>query len=343
MSNNILITEELLVKIKEIIINARKKVLKTINNESLLTYWNIGKIIVEHEQSGKLRAEYGKSVLLAVSKRLSNDMGKGFSRSNLQNMRLFYINYPNCQTVSGELTWSHYCELVSISDIEKRSFYEKESVNSNWTVRELKRQIESSLFERLILSDGKVNKEKVIQLAKNGNIIEKAEDMLKDPYVFEFLGIPENKPFMEKDLERKLIRQIEDFLLELGKGFMFVGSQQRVTINNTHYYVDMVFYNKILKSYVLIDLKTGKLKPEHVGQINAYLNYYRVEINDSDDNDPIGIILCTDKDEIVAEYALGGISSQIFTSKYVLYIPNKDELIKQVEIVLEEGRDDEKI
>ncbi len=342
MNNDVLITEELLIKIKEIIVNGRKKVFKAIHNESLLTYWNIGKIIIEHEQSGKLRAEYGKSVLLAVSKRLSNDMGKGFSRSNLQNMRMFYINFPNCQTLSGELTWSHYCELVSISDSGKRSFYEKESINSNWTVRELKRQIESSLFERLILSDGKVNKEKVLKLAKDGNIIATAQDILKDPYVFEFLGMPEYKPFMEKDLERKLIRQIEDFLLELGKGFMFVGSQQRVTINNTHYYVDMVFYNKILKSYVLIDLKTGKLKPEHVGQINAYLNYYRVEINESDDNDPIGIILCTDKDEIVAEYALGGMSSQIFASKYVLYIPNKEELIKQVEIVLEEGRNDEK-
>jgi len=235
MNNDVLITEELLIKIKEIIVNARKKVFKAIHNESLLTYWNIGKIIIEHEQSGKLRAEYGKSVLLAVSKRLSNDMGKGFSRSNLQNMRMFYINFPNCQTLSGELTWSHYCELVSISDSDKRSFYEKESINSNWTVRELKRQIESSLFERLILSDGKVNKEKVLKLAKDGNIIVTAQDILKDPYVFEFLGMPEQKPFMEKDLERKLIRQIEDFLLELGKGVMFVGSQQRVTINNTHY------------------------------------------------------------------------------------------------------------
>ena len=252
-------------------------------------------------------------------------------------MRLFYINYQNCQTLSGKLRWSHYCELLSISDKDKRSFYEKESVNSNWSVRELKRQIESSLFERLLLSDGKANKEKVLKLAQEGNVMETPQDILKDPYVFEFLGISENKPFLEKDLERKLIRQIEDFLLELGKGFMFVGSQQRVTLNNTHYYVDMVFYNKILKSYVLIDLKLGKLKPENVGQINAYLNYYKIEVNDEDDNEPIGIILCADKDEIMAEYALGGISSQIFASKYVLYIPNKEELIKQVEIVLEEG------
>jgi len=343
MINEIMENEELLIKIKNIVVNARHKVEKVINNESLMTYWDIGKAIVEHEQNGKIRADYGKSILLDVSKKLTKELGKGFSRSNLQNMRLFYINYQNCQTLSGELRWSHYCELLSISDKDKRSFYEKETVNSNWSVRELKRQIESSLFERLLLSDGKANKEKVLKLAKEGNIIETPQDILKDPYVFEFLGIPENKPFLEKDLERKLIRQIEDFLLELGKGFMFVGSQQRVTLNNTHYYVDMVFYNKILKSYVLIDLKLGKLKPENVGQINAYLNYYKIEVNDEDDNEPIGIILCADKDEIMAEYALGGISSQIFASKYVLYIPNKEELIKQVEIVLEEGANDEEI
>mgnify|MGYP002754490370 CR=1 FL=1 len=172
------------------------------------------------------------------------------------------------QTLSGKLSWSHYCELLSISDEKKRSFYEKETVSANWSVRELKRQIKTSLFERLLLSSGDENKEKVLELALKGNEINKASDVVKDPYVFEFLGLPEEKPIMESDLEKALITHIEKFLLELGKGFMYVGSQQRVTLGNTHYYVDMVFYNKILRSYVLIELKTGKLMPEAVGQLN---------------------------------------------------------------------------
>lgn len=326
--------------IKNIVNSSRVHLIKVVSDEQLRTYWNIGKVIIENEQNGKYRAEYGKNILNEVSKRLSQELGRGFSRSNLQMMRLLYINYPNYQTVSGNLRWSHYCELLSISEKQKRDFYEKEAVESSWSVRELKRQIETSLFERLLLSKGDVNQNEVMKLAQMGNIIETPEDMIKDPYVFEFLALSENKPILERDLERKLIRHIEDFLLELGKGFMFVGSQQRVTLNNTHYYIDMVFYNKILKSYVLIDLKMGKLKPEHIGQMNTYLNYYHMEINEESDKEPIGIILCTDKDEIMAEYALGGISRQIFASKYVMYIPNKEELIKQIELVLEEDCDE---
>ena len=249
-------------------------------------------------------------------------------------MRQFYLSYPIFQTVSGKLSWSHYCELLSVSDKEKRSFYEKEAVNSGWSVRELRRQMERSLFERLLLSRGDANKEQVLSLAEKGVDYTKPEDIIKDPYVFEFLGLPEEKPFLESDLEAALVRQIEDFLLELGRGFMFVGTQQRVTVNNTHYYVDMVFYNKILHAYVLIELKTTKLTPEAVGQINMYLNYYAAEVNDPEDNPPIGIILCTDKDSVAAEYALGGLSNQIFASRYVLYMPNKEQLIGQVEEVL---------
>ena len=245
----------------------------------------------------------------------------------------FYQNYSG-QTLSSHLGWSHYCELLSISDIDKRRFYEKECSNAKWSVRELRRQIESSLFERLLLSNGKTNKEKVLELALKGNEINKPEDIIKDPYVFEFLGLPENKPVMEGDLEEALIKQIEKFLLELGKGFMFVGSQQRVTYNNIHYYVDMVFYNKILKSYVLIELKTIKLMPEAVGQLNMYLNYYTAEVNDEYDNPPIGIILCTDKGNVNLEYALGGLNNKIFASKYVTYLPKKEELIKQVEQII---------
>ena len=214
---------------------------------------------------------------------------------------------------------------------------EKESINSNWSVRELRRQIASSLFERLLLSKGNVNKERVLALAQNGVEISKPEDIIRDPYVFEFVGIPEDKPMMESDLERALVQQIEKFILELGRGSMFVGTQQRVTLNNTHYYVDMVFYNKILRAYVLTELKTTKLTPEAAGQINMYLNYYASEVNDPDDNPPIGIILCTEKDSITAEYALGGLSNNIFASRYVLYMPNKEQLITQVENVIEKG------
>lgn len=329
--------DDIFIDIKELIIKSRTEVTREVNTKLLLTYWSIGKIIVEKEQDGDVTPEYGKKIYLTLSKKLTKEFGKGFSRSNIFNMRNFYIKYPIIQTVSGQLSWSHYCELLSISDDKKRSFYEKESINSKWSVRELRRQIDTSLFERVLLSNGEVNKKKVLELSNDGIVVNKPEDLLKDPYVFEFLGIPENKPLLEKDLEYKLIRHIEDFLLELGRGFMFVGSQQRITLNNIHYYVDMVFYNKILKAYVLIDLKMGKLKPENIGQMNMYLNYYNLEVNDEDDNEPMGIILCADKDEIAAEYALGGLNNQIFASKYTLYIPEKEKLIKEVENVINEN------
>jgi predicted nuclease of restriction endonuclease-like (RecB) superfamily len=238
--------------------------------------------------------------------------------------------------VSVKLSWSHYYELLTISDPDKRSFYEKESINANWSVRELKRQIDSSLFERLLLSRGDANKEQVLSLALNGNEISQPADIIRDPYVFEFLGLPEDKPVMESDLEEALVRQIEKFLLELGRGFMFVGTQQRITIDNEHYYADMVFYNKILRAYVIIELRSRKLMPSAVGQLNMYLNYYAAEVNDPDDNPPIGIILCTDKNDVGAEYALGGLSNNIFASRYVLYMPDKEQLVAQVEAVLEQ-------
>lgn len=333
MENNLLNNEALVNEIASIITNARNNVAKQVNNELLNAYWNIGRVIVEDELKNN-RGEYGKKQLLAISKNLTNKFGKGFSQSNLYNMKMFYTKYPIFQSVTGKLSWTHYCELLYISDDDKRSFYEKEAINANWSVRELKRQISSSLFERLLLSNGETNKKKVLELALKGNEIAKPEDIVKDPYVFEFLGLLENKPMMESDLEEALVRQIEKFLLELGKGFMFVGTQQRVTFGNTHYYVDMVFYNKILKSYVLIELKTIKLMPEAVGQLNMYLNYYTAEINDENDNPPIGLILCTDKGNVDMQYALGGLSNNIFASKYVTYMPDKEQLIAQVEAVL---------
>ena len=327
---------KMLEQIKEIIINSRRKVAYAVNDTMLEAYWNVGRIIVENEQRGNLKAEYGKRLIKDLSKELRKVLGNGFSVSNLFNMRRFYITYPKFQTLSRKLSWSHYCDLLSINDENNRSFYEKECINSNWSVRELKRQIDTALFERLLLSEGKKNKEVVYKLSKNGQVLNNPEDVLKEPYVFEFLDIKESKPILEKDLERKLVRHMEDFLLELGKGFMFVGTQQKITLNNIHYYVDMVFYNKILKCYVLIDLKIGQMKPEYAGQMNMYLNYYNIEINDEYDNKPIGIILCKEKNEIALEYALGGLENNVFASTYTYYIPDKDRLISELEKVLNE-------
>lgn len=334
--NEITAYSDMIGQIKDVLQSARLNVSRQVNTELLTAYWNVGRIIVEHEQNSQERAEYGRQTLRELSKALTQEFGKGFSVSNLQFMRRFYQTYQIQQTASVKLTWSHYCELLSISDADKRSFYEKETLNSGWSVRELKRQIATSLYERLLLSDGKANKETVLSLAQHGIEMNTPSDIIKDPYVFEFLGIPEAKPVMESELEKALVQQIEKFLLELGRGFMFVGTQQRVTLNNTHYYVDMVFYNKPLRAYVLIELKTVKLLPEAVGQLNMYLNYYAAEVNDPDDNPPIGIILCTDKDSVGAEYALGGLSNNIFASRYTYVIPNKEELIAQVEAVLKQ-------
>jgi predicted nuclease of restriction endonuclease-like (RecB) superfamily len=325
----------LIQNIKSIVLQSRKRLISSVNHELITTYWNIGKEIVENEQQNKVDQQSSRQIILLLSKQLSRELGKGFSRSNLFNMRKFYNSYPDVQTLSGQLSWSHICELLTIEDEHKRSFYQKESVNSSWSIRELKRQIDSSLYERLLLSSGKKNKEKILELSKKGQVLEKPEDMVKTPYVFEFLGLPEQKPILEKDLEARLIRHIESFLLELGRGFMFVGSQQRVTINNTHHYVDMVFYNKILRSYILIDLKTSKLKISDGGQLNTYLNYYKAEVNEDGDNPPIGIVLCAEKDEIAAEYILGGFENNVFASKYTYVLPNKEELIKELEQIVQ--------
>jgi predicted nuclease of restriction endonuclease-like (RecB) superfamily len=226
-------------------------------------------------------------------------------------------------------------QLITVRDDDARSFYEKEAVNSKWNVRTLRKEIESSLFERLLLSDGKANKEKVLALSRQGVELAKPEDMLKRPYVFDFIGNREKMPLPERELEKRLIRHIEEFLLELGRGFMFVGSQYRMQVNTgSDYYADMVFYNKMLKAYVVIDLKRGQMKPEYAGQMNAYLNYLRTDVNDADDNEPIGIILCGDSKRVDAEFALGGISNQVFASSYVDYIPDKETLIEEVKYVL---------
>lgn len=324
-------------EISNIITKNKEKVIYQINNTLVNTYFLIGKVIVENEQNGNIRAEYGKELLKRLSKKLTEKFGSGFSISGLYNMRLFYSRYKNFQPLAGKLSWSHYCYLIYIEDDDERSFYEKECINSKWSKRELKRQIDSSLFQRLLLSKGNTNKKKVYELATSGQTISTPTDILREPYVFEFLGISENKKILEGDLEKNLVNHLSTFLMELGKGFMYVGSQVRITLdNNTHYYVDLVFYNKILKSYVLIDLKMDDMKPEYVGQMNMYINYYNSEIKDDFDNETIGIILCKGKKEVTMEYALGGLSNNVFASTYTYYIPNKEELINEIEKVLRE-------
>ena len=339
IENNEKIINSMYNQITGIIDTNKIKMTYQINNTLIETNFMIGKVIVENEQNGNIRAEYGKEILLKLSKKLTNQYGSGYSRSGLQNMRLFYNTYKNCQPLASNLSWSHYCYLIYIKDDDERKFYENECINSKWSKRELKRQIDSSLFQRLLLSNEKTNKQKVLELSKNGQTVNNPIDILKEPYVFEFLGIKENKPILESDLEKNLINHLSAFLMELGKGFMYVGNQVRITLDsNTHYYVDLVFYNKILKSYFLIDLKTDDMKPEYVGQMNMYINYYNKEVKDEFDNETIGIILCTGKKGVTMEYALGGLSNNIFASTYTYYIPNKEELINEVEKVLNNNK-----
>ncbi len=335
-NNNEEIINILFDKIEDIIKKNKIEMIYQINNSLVITYFNIGKIIVENEQNGNIRAKYGKEILANLSKKLSQKYGTGFSRSNIQNMRLFYHKYKNHLPLSGKLSWSHYCYLIYIDDENERSFYEKESINSNWSKRELKRQIDSSLYQRLLLSKGNTNKKKVYELSKCGQLINDVTDILKEPYVFEFLGIKEEKPLLETDLEKKLINHLSSFLMELGKGFMYVGNQVRITLdNNTHYYIDLVFYNKILRAYVLVDLKMDDMKPEYAGQMNMYINYFNDEVRDEFDSETIGIILCKGKKEVTIKYALGGLSNNIFASTYTYYIPKKEQLINEIEKILE--------
>jgi len=249
----------------------RQTAIRQVNTILVETYWQIGCCIVEFEQQGSQKAEYGSVLLKQLSRDLKLKHGKGFSKSNLYLMRLFYLKYEKFQTLSGKLSWSKYCELLSVSDNFARSFYEKQCANENWSVRELKRQINSSLFERVALNKDKAG---VLKLAKKGYIPKSSTDIVKDPYVFEFLNFPEHKNILEKDLESQLVEKLGYFLLELGKGFAFIGQQYRITLNNTHFYVDLVFYHRILKCFVLIDLKRGKADHQDVGQMNLYLNYF---------------------------------------------------------------------
>jgi predicted nuclease of restriction endonuclease-like (RecB) superfamily len=312
---------------------ARQNAIKAVNTELVKANWEIGRHIVEFEQQGNERAEYGTDLLARLSKDLKLRYGKGFGRRNILDMRRFYLAYQKWQTVSAKLSWSHYISLISISNDVERKFYERQAVNQNLSVRELDRQVNSALFERLALSK---DKKGVLRLSEKGHIISHPHEAVKDPHVLDFLKIPQSHRVSEKQLEQRIIDNLQQFILELGKGFAFVARQFRISLRNKHYSVDLVFYHRILKCFVLIDLKTKKVNLGDIGQMNLYLNYFKAEENTEGDGEPIGIILSAEKDEVMVEYAMGGISSKIFVSKYQLYLPDKKLLQKKIKALLHE-------
>jgi len=315
---------------------ARDKAAIAVNTELLEANWQTGRYIVEFEQKGNVKAEYGKQLLTNLAKDLTRLRGKGYSRSNLFNMRLFYVRFQKIQTVSGQLSWSHYLELLKCDDPMEMQFYMKECINQGWKVRELKRQIKSSLFQRLALS---TDREGLLALANEGHQVQKAADIIRDPFVLEFTGLPKQKRYKEKDLEDALKANMEKFLLELGRGFAFIGRQYIIPIGSRQFKVDLVFYHCILKCYVLIDLKRDEIKHGDIGQMNLYLNYFKNEIWQPDDNPPVGIVLGARKDELLMEYALQGIDNQLFAARYQLYLPNRDELQSQLDKLLENTKE----
>ena len=345
--------------------NARLQVLRTVNSTMVYTYFEIGRMIVVEEQSGKERAQYGKQLLKGLSEQLTIEFGKGFSIDNLENMRRFYLAYSisesltrilqiqKCESVNGELntkisqlptgisenqkaqslisffklTWTHYVFLMRIDDDKERRFYEIESEKYNWSVRELKRQFDSALYTRLALSRDIAG---VLKLSEQGQIIEKPKDLIKDPYILEFLGLPELHQYSESELEEEIINKLEHFLLELGHGFTFVARQNRITFDDKHFRIDLVFYNRILKCFVLIDLKIGELKHQDLGQMQMYVNYYDREMRLEDENKTIGIVLCQNKSDLVVEYTLPENNEQIFASKYKTILPSREDLIQLI-------------
>ena len=317
-------------QISAILSESRKFVVNTVNTAMVKTYFEIGRLIVENEQNGKNRAEYGKETLKNLSERLTKDFGKGFSVTNLKQMRDFYQTYQIRQTLSDEfnLSWSHYLFLMRIDNPEERKFYEIESKKSNWSLRELRRQFDSALYERLALSK---DKESVKELSQKGIIVSKPEDIVKDPYILEFLGLPEQVEYSESELENRLIDKLEKFLLELGKGYTFVGRQVRFTFDEEHYRVDLIFYNRLLQCFVLIDLKIGKLTHQDLGQMQMYVNYYDRFVKLEHENKTIGIVLCKNKNDSLVEITLPENNTQIFASKYQTVLPDKNELIKLLE------------
>lgn len=313
--------------IKELVEQSRNKVYKTINTEMINLYWNIGKMIVERQEKNP-RAKYGDYLIENISKKLSLYFGKGFSIQNLRKMRQFYVCFPIRSTLSSELSISHYFELIRIKEEDKRNFYMQECINSNWDVRELQRQRTTLLYERIAISK---DKNKVSELSNQGHRISEGKDIIKDPFVLEFLDIKENTDYLETDLEKNILEHLKEFLLELGKGFTYVGNQVRITIDTEHFYPDLVFYNRILKCFVIIDLKIGKVTHKDIGQMQMYVNYYDRDIKSASENQTIGILLSTDKNETIVKYTLPEDNETIFSSEFRLTIPTEKEFIDVIE------------
>jgi predicted nuclease of restriction endonuclease-like (RecB) superfamily len=312
--------------IKEILSTARNKVYQTANFAMVEAYWQIGKSIIE-EQGGDERAEYGVGLLKDLSKQMTQDFGKGFTVSNLKNMRQFYQTFPNSYALRSELSWTHYRLLMRVENEKARTFYMEEAVKAQWSTRQLERQINSFFYERLLSSQ---NKDAVANEIQELEPAKKPEDIIRDPYVLEFLGLTPNDDFYESDLEQALITHLQKFLLELGRGFSFVARQKRITFDGRHFYIDLVFYNYILKCFVLIDLKIGDLTHQDLGQMQMYVHYYERELMNDGDNSPIGIVLCADKSDAVVKYTLPENETQVFASKYKLYLPSEEELLNEL-------------
>ena len=330
MSKELTNIEDLYSKVSNLQKKSRINLRKTVNTFMVSTYFEVGKLIVEEEQNGEERAKYGKNIIENLSKKLTKEYGKGFSRRNLEYMRKFYSAYSITQTASAEfkLSFSHYLILMRMENIEERNFYEIEAVNNDWSLAELQRQFNSALYERLVLSR---DKEKVKELSLEGQIIEKPKDLIKDPYILEFLGLDQLPHYSENQLETAIINHIEKFIMELGKGFLFQGRQVKFSFEEEHFFVDLVFYNRILKCFVLIDLKIGKLKHQDIGQIQMYVNYYDRYVKMDDENKTIGIIICKEKNDTLVEITLPEGNEQIFASKYLTILPSKEELKKIVD------------
>lgn len=318
-------TENLYNRISKLLKVSRERTIRAINTTMVTTYFEIGRLIVEEEQNGKERATYGKEILKNLSIKLTKEYGKGFSETNLEQMRKFYKVYGISQTLSEEfkLSWSHYLILMRMENSNARQFYEIEAINNNWSMRELKRQVNSALYERLLLSK---DKKKVIELSQKGQVIEKPSDIVKDPYILEFLGLEERADYSESELETEIINKLEMFLLELGKGFTFVGRQVRFTFEERHFRIDLVFYNRFLRCFVLIDLKIGEVTHQDLGQMQMYVNYYDREVKLPEENKTIGIIICREKNDTLVKMTLPQDNEQIFASKYEMILPTKDEI-----------------
>ncbi len=317
-------------EIKQIITDAHRQTYKSVNSIMIRTYWNIGKIIIEEEQKGAKRAEYGKRLINGLSQKLTEEFGKGYSPQNLWNIRQFCLTFPKLSTVRRELSWSHYKLLMRIKKEDIRNYYGREAVDQNWSVRALHRQITTHYYERLLSSQ---RKEEVIREAKQNTKKSKIQpkDLLKNPTILEFLNMNPDLKYLEQDLEQGLIEKLQQFLMELGKGFSFVARQQRISIETKDFYIDLVFYNYFLKCFILIDLKNGALTHQDIGQMDMYIRMYEDKKKLEGDNPTIGIILCSDKDKTMVKYSMLESSEQIFASKYLLYLPTEEELKQELE------------